>query len=366
MVCVIVKFKRLFSLISKPRLRLIKSKTAHEFDLDYSSVLDNKNILITGGTGSFGHQMIKELTRYKPKTIRIFSRDEDKQHLMRQEFSDSPILKKMQFVIGDVRDYDRVYTAAKDIDIIFHAAALKQVPAVESHPFEAVKTNIIGAYNVVKASVARKVPKVVAISTDKAVKPVNAMGMTKALQEKLILSDDLSKDNTTFCCVRYGNVLGSRGSIVPLWDAKIAKNEPLPVTHPSMTRFMLTLSQAIDLVFYAVKNAKGGEIFVKKAPASKIVDLAQAYAQIKTNKKNYPIKYIGIRAGEKIDEILVSEEEMRRVEERKDHFVIKREEELDVGSLGKNLKVQEYGSATVKHLNQDELIKLMRQLKWVA
>lgn len=210
---------------------------------------------------------------YKPRIIRIFSRDEDKQHLMRQEFSDDSIIKKIQFVIGDVRDYDRIYTAAKDIDIIFHAAALKQVPAVESHPFEAVKTNIIGAYNVVKASVARKVPKVVAISTDKAVKPVNAMGMTKALQEKIILSDDLSKDNTVFSCVRYGNVLGSRASIIPLWDAKIAKKEPLPVTHPEMTRFMLTLSQAIDLVFYTIKNAKGGEIFVKKAQHLKLLIL---------------------------------------------------------------------------------------------
>ncbi len=224
--------------------------------MDYSSVLNDQNILITGGTGSFGHQMIKELMRYKPKIIRIFSRDEDKQHNMRQEFSDDSILKKMQFVIGDVRDYDRLYTVTKDIDIIFHAAALKQVPAVESHPFEAVKTNIIGAYNVVKAAVARDVSKVVAISTDKAVKPVNAMGMTKALQEKIVLSDDLSKDNTIFSCVRYGNVLGSRGSITPLWNAKIAKNEPLPVTHPEMTRFMLTLSQVYRSCFLHNKKCK--------------------------------------------------------------------------------------------------------------
>lgn len=334
--------------------------------MDYSSVINDQNILITGGTGSFGHQMIKELMRYKPRIIRIFSRDEDKQHIMRQEFSDDPILKKMQFVIGDVRDYDRLYTVTKDIDIIFHAAALKQVPAVESHPFEAVKTNIIGAYNVVKAAVARDVSKVVAISTDKAVKPVNAMGMTKALQEKIVLSDDLSKDDTMFSCVRYGNVLGSRGSITPLWNAKIAKNEPLPVTHPEMTRFMLTLSQAIDLVFYTLKNAKGGEIFVKKAPAAKIVDLAKAYAELKTNHSNYPLKFIGIRAGEKIDEILVSEEEMRRVEERKDHFVIKHEEEFDTHSLKKSVKIKEYGSATVKHLNKNELIELMKKLKWIA
>ena len=166
--------------------------------MNYSSVLNNKNILITGGTGSFGHQMILELMKYQPKVIRIFSRDEDKQHNLKQEFLEKPILKKMQFVIGDVRDYDRIYSVTKDIDIIFHAAALKQVPSVEAHPYEAVKTNIIGAFNVVKAAVERKVDKVVAVSTDKAVKPVNAMGMTKALQEKLILSNEILKIKQCF------------------------------------------------------------------------------------------------------------------------------------------------------------------------
>lgn len=286
--------------------------------------------------------------------------------MMKQEFANDPIIKRLQFTIGDIRDYDRLFTVTKDIDILFHAAALKQVPTVESQPFEAVKTNIIGAYNIVKASVARKVSKVVAISTDKAVKPVNAMGMTKALQEKIILSDDLVKDNTIFSCVRYGNVLGSRGSVIPLWDLKIERNEPLPITHPEMTRFILTLSQAIDLVFYSIKNAKGGEIFVKKAPAAKIVDLAKVYAQLKTNHKDYPLKYIGIRAGEKIDEILLSEEEMRRVDERKDHFVIKREEELDTRSLKKYVKIKEYDSGTAKHLNKNELMELMKRLKWVV
>ena len=268
--------------------------------MNYSSVLNNKNILITGGTGSFGHQMILELMKYQPKVIRIFSRDEDKQHNLKQEFLEKPILKKMQFVIGDVRDYDRIYSVTKDIDIIFHAAALKQVPSVEAHPYEAVKTNIIGAFNVVKAAVEREVDKVVAVSTDKAVKPVNAMGMTKALQEKLILSNEITKDKTMFCCVRYGNVLGSRGSVIPLWDKCLEQNKPLPITHPEMTRFMLTLSEAIDLVFYSVKHGKGGEIFVKKAPATKMINLATAYAELKTGKKNYPLEYIGIRAGEKL------------------------------------------------------------------
>jgi len=334
--------------------------------LNYSSVLDNKNILITGGTGSFGHQMIIELMQYKPKLIRIFSRDEDKQHSLRQELLESSILEKIQFVIGDVRDYDRMYSVTKDMDIVFHAAALKQVPSVEAHPYEAVKTNIVGAYNVVTAAVARKVSKVIAVSTDKAVKPVNAMGMTKALQEKLILSDEITKDKTTFCCVRYGNVLGSRGSVIPLWDKRLEQNKPLPITHPDMTRFVLTLSQAIDLVFYSLKNGKGGEIFVKKAPATKMVTLARAYAELKTGKKNYPLEYIGIRAGEKIDEVLVSEEEMRRVSEKKDHFVIKRESLIDKNYLKKSTKLTEYGSGTITPLNVEELKSLMKKLKWVA
>ncbi len=334
--------------------------------MNYSSVLDNKNILITGGTGSFGHQMIIELMQYKPKLIRIFSRDEDKQHNLKQELLESPILDKIQFVIGDVRDYDRMYSVTKDMDIIFHAAALKQVPSVEAHPYEAVKTNIIGAYNVVTAAVARKVSKVIAVSTDKAVKPVNAMGMTKALQEKLILSDEITKDKTTFCCVRYGNVLGSRGSVIPLWDKRLEQNKPLPITHPDMTRFVLTLSQAIDLVFYSLKNGKGGEIFVKKAPATKMVNLARAYAELKTGKKNYPLEYIGIRAGEKIDEVLVSEEEMRHVSEKKDHFVIQRESLIDKNYLKKSIKFTEYGSGTIPPLNIEDLKLLMKKLKWVV
>ena len=321
--------------------------------------------MITGGTGSFGNQMVRELMKYKPKNVIIFSRDEDKQHNMKQELKDKPISKNMRFVIGDVRDYDRLFAVTKDVDIVFHAAALKQVPTVESHPFEAVKTNVIGAYNVVKAAVARKVKRVVAISTDKAVKPVNAMGMTKSLQEKIILSEDLAKDGTIFCCVRYGNVLGSRGSVVPLWDLKIKNNQPLPVTHPEMTRFMLTLSQAIDLVFYSLKNAKGGEIFVKKAPSANIVTLAKAYAELVTKKRDYPVEFIGIRPGEKIHEVLVSEEEMRHVTEKKDHFVIHKENEFDVKSLKKSFKSQEYSSDTVKHLDINELKDLMKKLKWI-
>ena len=346
-------------------INLINYVKRNNLTLDYSSVLNNKNILITGGTGSFGHQMILELMKYKPKLIRIFSRDEDKQHNLRQELLENPILDKIQFVIGDVRDYERIHSMTKDMDIVFHAAALKQVPSVEAHPYEAVKTNILGAFNVVTAAVSQKVKNVIAVSTDKAVKPVNAMGMTKALQEKLILSDEITKDKTKFCCVRYGNVLGSRGSVIPLWDKRLDQNKPLPITHPDMTRFMLTLTQAIDLVFYSLKNSKGGEIFVKKAPATKMINLARAYAELKTGKKNYPLEYIGIRAGEKIDEVLVSEEEMRRVSEKKDHFVIKRESLIDKNYLKKSTKLVEYGSGTIPPLNTEDLKLLMKKLKWV-
>ena len=332
--------------------------------MNYSNLINGKNVLVTGGTGSFGHQLVKEVSSYKPNKIIVFSRDEDKQYSMQHEIADEKIAKKIKFAIGDIRDYDRLFSVSKDVDIVFHAAALKQVPTVEIYPFEAVKTNILGTYNVVRASVARKVKNVISISTDKAVKPVNAMGMTKALQEKIILSDDLEKGNTKFCCVRYGNVLGSRGSVIPLWDNKIKKNKPLPVTHPEMTRFMLTLTEAIQLVFYALKNSKGGEIFVKKAPATKIVDLAKMYGEIITGRKDYPITYVGRRAGEKIHEVLVSEEEMRNVTEKKDHFIIHRELAFDLNSLKKK-SVSEYSSATVPVITKQDLWKLMKNLAWI-
>lgn len=333
--------------------------------MNYSKEINGKNILITGGTGSFGNQMIKELSSYKPKCVVIFSRDEDKQHNMKEDLKDKPIAKILKFVIGDVRDHDRLFAAAKNIDIVFHAAALKQVPSVETHPYEAVKTNVIGAYNLMSVAVARKVKRVVAISTDKAVKPVNAMGITKALQEKIILSEDIVKDGTIFCCVRYGNVLGSRGSVIPLWDIKIEKNKPLPITHPEMTRFMLTLHEAIQLVFYSLRYAKGNEIFVKKAPAVNIEELAKTYAELKSKKKDYPVEYVGIRAGEKIHEVLVSQEEKRHATEEKDHFVIHKENQFDIKSIKKIDSLQEYDSATVKHLNKNQLKELMKNLKWI-
>lgn len=333
--------------------------------MDYSPELNGKRIVVTGGTGSFGHQMINELMKYSPESVVVYSRDEDKQHQMRGEFEETPLGKKIRYVIGDVRDYDRLSTATKDADIIFHAAAMKQVPYVEFHPYEAVKTNVNGAYNVLKAAVANKVRNLVAISTDKAVKPVNAMGMTKAIQEKILLADDLSKDGTIVCCVRYGNVMGSRGSVIPLFDEKIRKNQPLPITHPNMTRFMLTLSQAIDLVFYSIKHAQGGEIFVKKAPAAKMVEFAKAYAELRTGNKEYPQKFVGIRPGEKMHEILVSSEEMSRTKDKGTHFVIMRHTEPYDKETLKHEVQDEYSSSTVKHLDITELKDLMQKMHWI-
>ena len=334
--------------------------------MNYHSVLDKKNILITGGTGSFGYQILKELVNYSPKSIRIFSRDEDKQNTMKQEIQNQKISKITKFVIGDVRDFDSLLTVCKDVDVVFHAAALKQVPTIELYPFEAVKTNIIGSHNLVRAAIARGVDNVIAISTDKAVKPVNAMGMTKALQEKIFRSDQYEKSKTIFCSVRYGNVLGSRGSVIPLWDKKLSNGKSLPVTHPNMTRFLLTLHDAIELVFYALKNSKGGEIFVQKAPTAKITDLARAYAELITKKKNYPIEFVGIRPGEKLHEILISEEEMRYAIEKKGHYIIKLEKgEFDKASTKKRLDFKEYSSNSVKYMTITELKETMKNLSWV-
>jgi len=318
--------------------------------------------MVTGGTGSFGHQMITELMNFNPKEVRIFSRDEAKQHTMSTWLSETNLKDKTKFFIGDVRDFERLTATMKNVDVIFHAAALKQVPTVESHVEEAVKTNIFGARNIIKAAVENNVADVIAISTDKAVKPVSAMGMTKALQEKLILSDEISKGKTTFSCVRYGNVLGSRASVLPIWDQRITANKPIPITHPDMRRFFMTLHEAISLVFYAVENAKGGEIFIRKAPASKIVDLAKAYAEIRTGNEDYPIEVVGIRAGEKIDEVLVSEEEMRHAKESQDHFIIEREKEFNTYN---NISTFEYGTKTTIQLGVRELKNLILKMKWI-
>lgn len=283
-------------------------------------MIQRKKILITGGTGSFGHFMARQILSQEPAELRIFSRDEKKQFDMRHEFADHPCVT---FVVGDVRDIAQLRQACGGIDIIFQAAALKQVPNCELFPMEAVKTNVLGVQNVIDAAITCGVERVVAVSTDKAVKPVNVMGMTKALQERLIISANraLNNQGTKFCCVRYGNVMNSRGSVIPLFRRKLRDGKPLTVTNAEMTRFMLTFTDAARLVLYAMENMQGGELFVKKAPSASIVNVAEVMADMYGNGK-HEIKLIGQFAGEKIHEILVSEEEMTRCRDCGDYFVI--------------------------------------------
>ena len=289
-----------------------------------------KTILITGGTGSFGNRILKRLLPLNPKEIRVYSRDEKKQYDMK--YGDYQGIKNISFFVGDVRDRKRLGEVIAGCDIAYHAAALKQVPSCEYCPEEAVKTNINGAINLIDCAIEAGVKKVVAISTDKAVKPVNVMGMTKAVQEKLITAaNDIPKNKTTiFSCVRYGNVMGSRGSAIPFFRKLIKEGKEVTITHPEMTRFMLTLDDAIDLVFFATEHMKGGEIFVKKAPSTKMVDLARMlFKQIKGSDSGFKYKIIGTYPGEKIHEILISEEERGRSVDKGDFFIIKKFEKME-------------------------------------
>jgi len=280
-------------------------------------MLNGNTILITGGTGSFGNSLVETLVKsHKPEKVIIFSRDEKKQHDMRLEFQ-NPIL---EFVIGDIRDPDSVSTAMRNVDLVFHAAALKQVPSCEFFPMQAVLTNIIGSNNVINAAIKNKVSSVICLSTDKAVYPLNAMGMSKALMEKVAQSATRNTENggTKIACVRYGNVMYSRASVIPLFIKQIKEGKSLTITEPSMTRFMLSLESAIDLVIFAFENASSGDIFIRKAPACTVHDLAVALKNIYSS--DAPIEVIGIRHGEKIYETLMTMEELRRSQDMGDYF----------------------------------------------
>lgn len=295
--------------------------------------LEGKRVLVTGGTGSLGQTLVKRLlagTGGLPERVTVFSRDEAKQHYMRLEFlhqnaaTDDIIYTNSQdrlnFQIGDVRDRSTLVSALKDIDVVFHAAALKQVPSCEYFPFEAVKTNILGAQNLVSAICESGLPieTVIGISTDKACKPINVMGMTKALQERILIEANRERANTRFLCVRYGNVIASRGSIIPLFVEQLRQGRPLTVTLPEMTRFLLSLERAVDTVIAAYAEGSRGETYVPKVKAARIEDVARALAV----DDDPPIEYSGIRPGEKIHEIMVSEEECFRTIERGDYYVI--------------------------------------------
>ncbi|MDR2623051.1 MAG: UDP-N-acetylglucosamine 4,6-dehydratase (inverting) [Methanobrevibacter sp.] len=281
-------------------------------------MLDDETILITGGTGSFGKKFIQRvLNNYNVKKIIIFSRDEYKQFLMQKQFEKQK--EKLRFFIGDVRDEKRLYRACDGVDIIIHAAALKQVPAAEYNPIEAVKTNIDGAKNVINVAIDRKVRKVVAISTDKAVSPVNLYGATKLVSDKLFISGNVYTGfkGTSFSVVRYGNVSGSRGSVIPFFkDLLDSGTDTLPITDIRMTRFWITLDDAVELVIKAINESKGGETYVQKCPSFKITDLVEAM------KKGCKIEDVGIRPGEKLHEVMVTEEDSRHTYEYDDYYII--------------------------------------------
>jgi UDP-N-acetylglucosamine 4,6-dehydratase len=278
----------------------------------------DKTILITGGTGSFGNAVAKKLLEYPIKEIRIFSRDEKKQEDMRIAYADP----RLKFYIGDVRFLDSIDDAMFGVDYVFHAAALKQVPSCEFYPMEAVQTNILGADNVMRSAFSHRVAKCVVLSTDKAVYPINAMGMSKALMEKAMIarSRQSNQTGTIFCATRYGNVMASRGSVIPLFIEQILAKTELTITDPEMTRFLMSLDDSVNLVFYAFLNAKAGDIFVQKAPASTVRDLAIALKDLFGD--STPIKYIGTRHGEKLFETLVSREEMSRIKDEEAFFRI--------------------------------------------
>ncbi|NOT13883.1 MAG: polysaccharide biosynthesis protein [Methylococcaceae bacterium] len=276
----------------------------------------NKVLMITGGTGSFGHTVLKRFLSSDVREIRIFSRDEKKQEDMRLALDND----KLKFYIGDVRNYDSIHQAMKGVDYVFHAAALKQVPSCEFYPMEAVRTNVIGTENMMDAAIAHQVKRVVVLSTDKAVYPINAMGISKAMMEKLMVAKARMQNEgeTIFCATRYGNVMASRGSVIPLFVSQLKTGKPLTITDPNMTRFLMSLEDSVDLVLYAYEHGRQGDIFVQKAPASTVVDLAQALKDIFA--KNNPIRVIGTRHGEKLYESLLSREEMAHAQDMGDYY----------------------------------------------
>ena len=327
-----------------------------------------KRLLITGGTGSFGEAVLKRCLRLNEfHEIHIFSRDEKKQEDLRKKVNNHSV----KFIIGDVRDFNSVESAVQGIDYIFHAAALKQVPSCEFFPMEAVKTNIIGTDNILRASEKYNVSNVVVLSTDKAVYPINAMGMSKALMEKVMVarSRAINGNKQVFCGTRYGNVMASRGSVIPLFIKQIKNGLPLSITDPEMTRFMMTLEDAVDLVFYAFENGNPGDIFVQKAPAATIETLAKALLELYDTENE--LKYIGVRHGEKLYETLVNREDMAKVEDLVNYYRIPADnrdlnyDQYFVDGNSTIANIDEYHSHNTHRLNIEEMKKLLLNLEIV-
>ncbi len=327
----------------------------------------NKKILIVGGTGSFGNQFLRKFIKNKINfgEIRILSRDEKKQYDLREIYKN----KNIKFHIGDVRDKSCTDIATKEIDFVFHAAALKQVPSCEFYPLEAIKTNILGTNNVLTSSIENQVKKVICLSTDKAVYPINAMGISKAMMEKVALSKSLLNQNSTKICVtRYGNVIGSRGSVIPLIINQIKNGYPITITNKDMTRFLMTLDDALELVFHAFEKGTNGQLFVKKSPSTTIEILVNSLLKI-FSKNNYPQKIIGIRHGEKMHETLMSSEERNFAKEDKNFFVVNPDlRDLNYGKFfkeGKKTKNFENYSSNQKLLGLNNTIKLLKKSEFV-
>lgn len=327
----------------------------------------DKILIITGGTGSFGNAVLKRFLHSDIKEIRIFSRDEKKQDDMRVKFQSD----KLKFYIGDVRDYDSVSAAMVGVDFAFHAAALKQVPSCEFYPIEATKTNVLGTQNVVNAAVANNVKRLICLSTDKAAYPINAMGMTKALMEKVAIasSRNIPDDKTVVCLTRYGNVMASRGSVIPLFINQIKEGKPITITDPNMTRFLMSLDEAVDLVLFAFQFGKQGDLFVQKAPACTINTLAEAV--LKTLGVKNEIKIIGTRHGEKLYETLCTREEMVKAEDLGLFFRIPADNrDLNYGKYfsdgePKTSDFDDYNSHNTRQLNVEETLEALLKLSYI-
>ena len=328
----------------------------------------DKTLLITGGTGSFGNAVLKRFLDGDIGENRIFSRDEKKQDDMRKRYASS----KLKFYIGDVRDYQSVLNATRGVDFIYHAAALKQVPSCEFHPMEAVKTNVIGTDNVLEAAIQNQVSRVVCLSTDKAVYPINAMGISKAMMEKVMVakSRNVDEKKTVICGTRYGNVMASRGSVIPLFIEQIRAGKSLSITDPNMTRFMMTLADAVDLVLYAFEHGNNGDLFVQKAPAATVETLAHALTDL-LGKPDHPVQIIGTRHGEKLYEALLSREEMACAEDRGDYFRVPPDlRDLNYSKFveegeEKISRTEDYNSHNTQRLDIEGMQKLLLKLDFM-